>query len=203
MTENTAPSDAGSFGDVVGRGLFAGTQRKPRRRRRTRLFGHRPVAGRGCEGHFSQFVPTMGNTWGRFLLSDIFLQRAGMATSTALPIGPERVIPDIYINSVATSERELTPGLFVKTHEGFDRLKKRIPATELRRCRRIYVIRSPEDALVSFYYYHLRQERLRNKVRRGKDAFCRARVRDWKLNAGAMCARSKRGRRCFLCPMKI
>ncbi len=185
MTENAAPSALARFGDVVGRWFIRRNTAETKTKEDQNYSDIVQSLAAGAKVFFISSFPRSGNTWVRFLLSDIFLQRAGMATSTALPIGPERVIPDIYINSVATSERELTPGLFVKTHERFDRLKKRIPATELRRCRHIYIIRSPEDALISFYYYHLRLERLRNKVRRGKDAFCRTGVRDWKLNAAS------------------
>ncbi len=183
MTENAATNRLVRLGDVVGRWFI---RRRAAETKTTEDQNYSDIiqslAG-GSKVIFISSFPRSGNTWVRYLLSDIFQQRAGMATNTALTISPEKLIPDVYINPVAARERELTPGLFVKTHESFDRLKRRIPAAELRRCRHIYIIRSPEDSLVSFYYYHLRDQKLRDKVRRGKDVFCRARVRDWISNA--------------------
>jgi len=183
MTENATTNTQVRLGDIVGR-WFVRRHASETKTTEDQNYSDiiQSLAG-GSRVIFINSFPRSGNTWVRYLLSDIFQQRAGMATYTALPVSPERLIPDVYINPVATCERELTPGLFVKTHETFDRLKRRIPAGELRRCRHIYIIRSPEDSLVSFYYYHMRNENLRDKVRRGKDAFCLDRARDWISNA--------------------
>jgi hypothetical protein len=136
----------------------------------------------GVKVRFITSFPRSGNTWVRYLLSDVFLQLAGVETKTVLPIHPDKVIPDIYTNSIAGREPGITPGLLIKTHEGFDRLKKRIPAPAFQQCKHVYIYRSPEDSLVSFYHLHLRDENLKDKVRQGIDAFCRARVREWISN---------------------
>ena len=122
--------------------------------------------------------------------------RAGIATSTVLPVHPDKVIPDIYINLVAAREREIVPGLFVKTHESFDRPKSTFPP---RPCtiKHVYIFRSPEDALVSFYRYHLREENLKDKVRRGQDYFCRTHVRDWMANAASYARAAQHGAEVF------
>ncbi|MGA2555068.1 MAG: sulfotransferase domain-containing protein [Verrucomicrobiota bacterium] len=185
MTENTAANTLARLGDMVSRCfLRRNTLETATWEERNYAEVNRALAGGGKVFFISSF-PRSGNTWVRFLLSDIFLQRAGRATGTVLPVHPDRVIPDIYCNLVSEVERGITPGVFVKTHEGFDRLKKRIPPAELRRCRHVYIIRSPEDALISFYRYHLREENLKHKVRQGMDSFCRARVRDWVANAAS------------------
>ena len=60
-----------------------------------------------------------------------------------LPVHPNKVIPDMYAHLIAEREQGITPGLFVKTHEPFDRLKKHIPAPALQRCKHVYIFRSP------------------------------------------------------------
>ncbi len=197
MTENAAANTLARLGDVVRRCFprrnGRGTEAKEDRNYQDII---QSLAGGGKVCFISSF-PRSGNTWLRFLLSDIFLQRAGIATNTVLPVHPDKVIPDIYINLVAAREREIAPGLFVKTHESFDRLKKHIPAPALRQCKHVYIFRSPEDALVSFYRYHVREENLKDKVRRGKDYFCRTHVRDWMANAASYARAAQHGAEVF------
>ena len=180
-TENEAASLVRRVVDLVGGRIFhrraPGAQTHEERNYRVIL---QWLEG-GSKAVFVTSFPRSGNTWMRYLLSDVFLQRAGIATTTALPIKPDRVIPDIYGDSLAAGERELTHDLYVKTHESFDRLKKKIPTVGMEGCRHVYIVRHPEDALVSFYHYHEREERLRVKVRKGKDAFCRERLREWQV----------------------
>ena len=147
----------------------------------------------GSQVAFISSYPRSGNTWVRFLLSDVFLQRAGIATGTTLPVLPSKVVPDIYVEAIAERETQLTPGLVVKTHEGYQRLAKHLPAEGLRKCRHVYIFRTPEDALMSFYRYHLRHEQLKGQVRRGKDHFCRTRVREWVSNAGSYLHAAREG----------
>ena len=179
MTENAQASALGRLGTAIGRCLMRRNTPEMENIEDRNYHDIAESLAQGSQVSFISSFPRSGNTWMRFLLSDIFLQRAGLATTTDLPVPPEKVIPDIYIQLIAERQSELTPGIFVKTHEGFDRLMKHFPAKAAQQCRHIYIYRSPEDALISFYRYHLRDPNLKNKVQDGKDAFCRARVKEW------------------------
>jgi len=198
MTENAQTNTLGRLGNLIGRWVL---RRTAPEMEDVEARNYRDVSQLLTDGSQVSFIssfPRSGNTWMRFLLSDVFLQRAGMATHTELPVPPEKVIPDIYIQPIAERERELAPGVFVKTHESFDRLMKHFPAAASRRCRHIYIYRSPEDALISFYRYHLRAGHLKEKVQDGKDAFCRERVREWNSNVVSYLRASQNGAEIFL-----
>ena len=48
----------------------------------------------GWRLNFVSSFPRSGNTWIRYLLADVFLQRHGVATATELPVHPDRIVPD-------------------------------------------------------------------------------------------------------------
>jgi hypothetical protein len=129
---------------------------------------------------FVHSYPRSGNTWMRHLIADILLQMSGFKTQTKLPVHPDQIIPDLYTNRIADVDPKVrTPGLIVKTHEPFDRVVQFSQPTQSSQVRHIYIIRSPEDALVSYYHFHLRYEALRAQAADGPDAFCLRKLPDW------------------------
>src|SRR5208282_528963 len=50
---------------------------------------------------FVTSFPRSGNTWMRFLLSDIFLQNHGIETATDLKVQPDGIIADFYCDWIA------------------------------------------------------------------------------------------------------
>ena len=131
---------------------------------------------------FVTSYPRSGNTWLRYLLCDIFHQGMGIETTTILPVHPNKIIPDLYLNLIAECDLAIaTPGLLVKTHETFARLKKFWRPSTFQKCKHLYIYRTPEDALVSFYHYQIR-DGLSNTVAEGIDAFCRSRLPEWEAH---------------------
>ena len=55
---------------------------------------------------FVSSFPRSGNTWMRFLLADVLLQNHGMATSTELPVHPDKIVPDFYCHWIARRDAE-------------------------------------------------------------------------------------------------
>jgi hypothetical protein len=143
---------------------------------------------------FISSFPRSGNTWIRYLLADVYLQSRGVATTTQLPVHPDKIIPDFYCNWMARPEVTVPPpAVFVKTHDPFPQLHAwfggvlpraaagggaAVPA--FRGCK--YLYRSPEDALVSLFHYYDCQKHLRYKTAIGMDAFCRDYLPVWAEN---------------------
>ncbi len=84
------------------------------------------------------------------------------------------------------------PGVFIKTHETFAQLQARFghahlrpgaggssAAPPFRGCKHVYLYRSPEDALVSFFHFCDSQGQWTAKVTAGIDAFCLAHLPSW------------------------
>ena len=110
MTENAAANTMARLGEVFSRCfLRRNAPETATQEERNYAEINQALAG-GATVFFISSFPRSGNTWVRFLLSDIFLQRAGRATATVLPVHPDRLIPDIYCNLVSEVERGLTPG---------------------------------------------------------------------------------------------
>lgn len=129
---------------------------------------------------FLSSFPRSGNTWARHLVADVILQNEGMETQTELPIHPDRVIPDIHSNSISDRDVRLhQEGLIVKSHDQIDKITSFFGNTALQRLRHLYIIRQPEDALVSFYHFHLRYEALRGQAADGVDSFCLRHLDSW------------------------
>jgi hypothetical protein len=128
-----------------------------------------------------------GNTWVRYLLADALLQSQGMATDTELPVHPRKLIPDYYCDLVSARQPVIkTPSVLVKTHDLYDQLRARFgldsPSVQLSGslgpCRILYLYRSPEDVMVS--YYHLqRTARYIRQSSFGIDEFCRREIPNW------------------------
>jgi hypothetical protein len=166
--------------------------------------------------NFITSFPRSGNNWLRYLLADILLQNQGIETSTALPVHPDKIVPDIYCNWVDGRE-EMTPppGLLIKTHQPYGELRQRFGATTarprrgiphlspFRRCKFIYLYRSPEDALVSFYHYAARSKQMRANAAVGIDAFCLARLAEWENNMGSYLRAAEDGASVLFVPYEL
>jgi hypothetical protein len=150
----------------------------------------------GWQFSFVSSFPRSGNTWIRYLLTDVFLQSRGVKTTTELPVHPDKIVPDFYCNWIA--RRNVTippPAVFVKTHETFQQLRGRFggaltrpgagagaPVPAFRGCKHLYLYRSPEDALVSLFHFYSRQRAMNAKTAAGIDAFCRDFLPVWMEN---------------------
>ena len=104
-----------------------------------------------------------GNTWMRYLLSDVLLQKHGVRTTTKLAVHPDDIICDFGNGLVAARDTSVqTPGLLLKIHDSYLELRRRFSkgdpevAASFKKCRYLYLFRAPEDALLSFYQMHLR-----------------------------------------------
>jgi hypothetical protein len=145
----------------------------------------------GGEGiTFITSYPRSGNTWMRYLLSDVFLQNHGIDTNTKLTVHPDEIIADFYCSRVALRNRAVTtPGILIKSHDSFDELKERFWGNRLpsdlsfQRCRHLYLYRLPEDALVSLYHYNMREAVTGKRAGQGGqlniDGFCREALPGW------------------------
>lgn len=112
--------------------------------------------------------PRSGNTWMRFLLADLVLQRAGIETTTEFPVELRAIVPDYQTDDIDAAEaRFCEPFRIVKSHD--------LSAIAGRRT--IYVLRQPADTLCSLYHY-----RVRNKQIEGVaiDDFCLASLDAWR-----------------------
>lgn len=81
--------------------------------------------------------PRSGNTWVRFLISDLTCR-----VSHANFLSVERAIPDIYRSRELQLLLTRRPRI-LKSHEPFDERYRRV----------IYLIRDPRDVVVSYYQY--------------------------------------------------
>lgn len=132
---------------------------------------------------FISSYPRSGNTWTRALLADCFCQQAGFATSTKLPTRIGKIIPDRYCDLIAECDTSIeTPGLFVKTHDTFDKALSLLDSDARKNMKHVYIYRRPEDVLVSYYHFHRREPHLISRTGDGIDAFCMAHLAHWKTN---------------------
>jgi len=107
------------------------------------LTGRQP-ANRGLTVYtddvFVVSYPRSGNTWTRFLISNLLYQDESVTFSNI-----ETRIPEIYFNS-DRQMRQLPRPRILKSHECFD---PRYPRT-------IYIVRDPRDVAVSFYHHNVK-----------------------------------------------
>jgi hypothetical protein len=156
---------------------------------------------KGSKVVFLSSYPRSGNTWMRYLLSDVLLQMHNVETATKLPVHPDNLIPEYRCNLIARRILRRrhwaieTPAAFVKNHVSFTRLEKlfsgngrRISEGQpggrrlYRDCRAVYLYRAPEDALVSYYHFCPREVALRSRAANGVEAFCRTELPGWVEN---------------------
>ena len=161
---------------------------------------------------FVSSFPRSGNTWMRFLLSDVLLQMHDVETTTRLPVHPEDLMPEFRCNSLlsrlARCPRWATepPTAFVKTHFSFARLEEMLSGNgrqgsgvqsgdrrPFRDCRVLYCYRPPEDALVSLYHLGRHDDYVRSRALHGIDAFCRKEVARWEQNISSYLRASDNG----------
>jgi len=154
---------------------------------------------------FVTSFPRSGNTWMRYLLSDVFLQKEGIDTTTKLVIHPDEIIADFYRSLVAERNPKVrTPGVLVKIHDSFGGLRQRFwgdlhhTHPSFHRCRHLYLYRNPEDALVSLYHHHLQEdlvvENSAKWIGPAKiDEFCRRTLPAWIDHASGYLAATQEG----------
>jgi hypothetical protein len=146
---------------------------------------------RGTRVVFLSSFPRSGNTWMRFMLSDVLLQMQGVETTTQLPVHPDNLVPEFTANSILR-RRTRCPGwayetslAFIKTHCLFERVEEVLACGGRQRsglqrdCRVVYVYRAPEDALVSLYHLTHRDVYSQQRARHTIDEFCRVVISDW------------------------
>lgn len=97
--------------------------------------------------------PRSGNTWSRFLISDVLLQIYGFQTETKLPVSADEIIPDIYQHDInKVSSKIKFSYRLIKTHELYNSHE------QVQKI--IYIFRQPADVLCSHYDFM----RLHNRV---------------------------------------
>ena len=88
---------------------------------------------KGATVSFISSFPRSGNTWMRFLLSDVLLQKHNVKTTTNLPVDPNDLIPYLNGNSIVRRlprcpDWAAKPSMaFVKTHVLFQQLEQVFP----------------------------------------------------------------------------
>ncbi|MGF1500162.1 MAG: sulfotransferase domain-containing protein [Elainellaceae cyanobacterium] len=135
--------------------------------------------------------PRSGNTWLRYLISDIIQQKHGFQTQTDLPIHPNQVIPDLHCHGIIDCDPRLQlPFRLIKAHCFYNpELTARI----------VYLFRRPADVLCSYYYFHLRYESSRYVAADGIDSFCRQQLSNYvKHLTGYIEAKIRRSNDIFL-----
>jgi hypothetical protein len=167
----TRPSTLAQIPRLLGEGLA------PVERMFVQAHNNREMARMVREGEAVTFVGSFGrsgNTWMRYLVSDVLLQNKGIQTTTELPIDPGKIIPDYHAQLIA--RRDLTvpsPSCMIKIHDSIPLLQERIggdPA--VRKCKFLYLYRTPADALVSTFHLYLREKYIPSKSGRDIDLFC-------------------------------
>jgi hypothetical protein len=155
----------------------------------------------GTKVVFVVSFPRSGNTWMRYLLTDILLQQHEVETTTELPVHPENLIPEFRCDSLLSRLARCPrwamepPMAFVKTHFLFTQLEQMLTGNgrqgfrarsgdraPYRDCRALYFYRSPEDALVSLYHLNRRDDYVQSRALLGIDAFCQKEVSRWVNN---------------------
>ena len=114
-----------------------------------------------------------GNTWMRYLLSDIRLQNEGLETTTD-KAQPAKIVPDYYTDLITTRASTASCGYLIKTHDMIPHLQERVGGDPgVRQCRYLYLFRySPEDVLVSLFHISLREKYIRSSAGGNIDLFC-------------------------------
>jgi hypothetical protein len=143
---------------------------------------------------FVSSYPRSGNTWMRFLLSDIILQNQGAETTTDLA-QPGKIVPDYYNDFITPKAKPSEQiGYLVKTHDMVPVLGERIGDVEgLRQCRFLYLFRSAEDVLVSLFHYTLCETYINSNSGGNIDLFCLEYLPSWKDNLASYLDEIERG----------
>jgi hypothetical protein len=160
------------------------------------------LLSQGNQVTFVSSFARSGNTWVRYLLSDVFLQNHGIETATELAVHPDEIIPDFYCEVVARRNTAVpTPGLMVKTHDLFPHLKRQFgdPVAQAPggKCRHLYIYRTPEDSLVSFYHLQLREKYVKSGAGMDIDAFCLNNAVQWVAHVSSYLAARESGAAVF------
>jgi hypothetical protein len=89
---------------------------------------------------FVSSYPRSGNTWVRYLLADCLIQNMGISTASTLPVHPDKIIPDRYLNPISECDTSIkTPGYCVKTHDCYYTSMGLISKNGFNNVRHIYI----------------------------------------------------------------
>jgi len=109
-----------------------------------RVLSGKQLAGRNLTVYPDDFFivsyPRSGNTWTRFLISNLIYQNEPTTFANI-----ESRIPEIYFNSDHMMRRLPRPRL-LKSHECFEPRYRQV----------IYIVRDPRDVAVSFYHHNVK-----------------------------------------------
>jgi len=151
---------------------------------------HRQIRGLLESGSDVTFISSFfrsGNTWTRFLLADILLQKRGIETSTADASRASEIVPDVYVDPMVLRSAGRDDPALVKTHETFDTVRRCLTPNNGRgagaiggkgEVRSLYLYRKPEDVLVSYYHYRLLRAPVVGRWI-GLESFCRSEFHAW------------------------
>jgi len=160
----------------------------------------------GSRINFISSFARSGNTWTRNLLADALLQANGIKTDTDLPVPYQEVVPDFYCESVVRRSTSIqSKGILVKTHDTYDQLCERFCApsgseaeienlcdSAFRNSRIVYLFRSPEDVLVSYFHLQRKVKYIAHSPF-GIDEFCRSNLPHWMDNMSSYLKAESRG----------
>lgn len=93
--------------------------------------------------------PKSGNTWLRFLLSNVLANSECCISFNQL----ETIVPDLYTCNKSTFKNHLSKVRphFIKSHECYNPMYKKV----------VYIVRDPRDVAVSYYWHFLRSRRVK------------------------------------------
>jgi hypothetical protein len=122
-----------------------------------------------------------GNTWMRYLICDVLLQNTGVQTTTELPVDHLDIIPSYYEKLLARTKTSVpAPGRLIMTHFTIPLVQQLVGGdARVRKWRYLYLYRTPEDTLVSYFYLHLREKYIRSKCGGNIDFFCLEMLPGW------------------------
>jgi hypothetical protein len=127
-----------------------------------------------------------GSHWMCYLICDVLLQNQGMETTTEMPIDRMSIIVDQYARLIVRRDASLqASGCMIKTHDMIRELQERIGGDPgVRKCKYLYLYRTPEDALVSTCHHCRREKFFRSRsyyelACRDIDLFCLESVPAW------------------------
>ena len=153
----------------------------------------------GANLTFVSSYPRSGNTWARHLIADVLLQNAGLETQTELSIHPDQIISDVHSNDVREQDISiLKRNRIVKSHDTIDQISDNFGDEAYQRIEHLYLVREPEDALVSFYHFHLRYDALKPQAADGIDAFCLKNLDSWLQHVNEALTHHRLGGRIFI-----
>ena len=118
--------------------------------------------------------PRSGNTWVRFLLTDLANKVAGYRDDA---FHPDEFCPCSHANDISSIKSEVIPNIrCMKTHSSREYLCEHFGIEYFAKSKIIYLIRDPSDCLVSYYCYSKKNGQLAHD---DVDEFCLQNIDGW------------------------